>query len=225
MGEYARYLGQEVKIGTCESMYYLRADQAWKVTALPGNVDPTSSRDRASLRFRFPFPSEDGTAPGAFDYPLPDVVVSYPADLPAEHGDVMIETPKGASRRMSAMLPCPMVAPALWHSYVRAFTPAVRIAYQGVRGEHGALAVIVECAYCNGMWNLPEWEHAEPLVVSIRSEADRLRQLGEHRIAETHRVHGEDCSDPMGQREVRQAAELHVIADRIAAGYRVTVSS
>lgn len=217
MGEYARYLGQEVKIGTCESMYYLRADQAWKVSALPGNVDPMSSRDRESLRFRFPFPSEDSIAPGQFDYPLPDVVVSYPAELPAEHGNVSVETRPGRGRRMSAYLPCPMVAPDLWHQYVRDSTPAVRIAYQGVRG--GALAVIVECAYCDGMWNLPEREQAERLVVSIRTDADRLRKLGEHRIAETHRVHGENCGDPLGESEVRQAAELHTIAERIMAGY------
>ena len=27
MGEYASYLGERIKIGTCENMYYLRADQ------------------------------------------------------------------------------------------------------------------------------------------------------------------------------------------------------
>lgn len=27
MGEYATYKGQEIKIGTCEDCYYLRADQ------------------------------------------------------------------------------------------------------------------------------------------------------------------------------------------------------
>lgn len=32
MGEYANYMGQRVKIGTCESMYYLRWDQRGKVT-------------------------------------------------------------------------------------------------------------------------------------------------------------------------------------------------
>ena len=28
MGEYAKYAGERVKIGTCEDMYYLRDDQA-----------------------------------------------------------------------------------------------------------------------------------------------------------------------------------------------------
>src|SRR5260221_7419635 len=63
MGEYARYNGQEVKIGTCENMYYLRADQARKVTPLPNSVDPV--KDAASIRFRFPFPDEDSFEPGS----------------------------------------------------------------------------------------------------------------------------------------------------------------
>lgn len=223
MGEYAKYMGQEVKIGTCESMYYLRADQTHLVQALPGNVNPGSARDRASIRFRFPFPSEDGIAPGAFDYPLPDLLVSYPADLPAEHGDVMVETKPGAPRRMSTFLPCPMVASDLWHKYVQDYTLAVRISYQGVRGDEPVLAVIVSCAYCDGMWNLPTWEQAEQLVLSIRSDADKLRAVGEHRIAQTHARHGEDCGDPLGESEVRRAAELHTVADRIAAGYTAGV--
>jgi hypothetical protein len=62
MGEYAIHNGEQVKIGTCEEMYYLRADQAHLVRHLSGNVDPV--RDRLALRFRFPFPDEDGVSPG-----------------------------------------------------------------------------------------------------------------------------------------------------------------
>lgn len=62
MGEYAKWNGQEIKIGTCENMYYLRADQAHRVQRLEGNVDPV--RDAAALRFRFPWPDEDGKDPG-----------------------------------------------------------------------------------------------------------------------------------------------------------------
>jgi|ERR1700722_4953019 len=64
MGEYAGFRGDQVKIGTCEQMYYLRADQAHLVRALPGNVDPL--KDAEHLRFRFPFPDEDHIQPGAF---------------------------------------------------------------------------------------------------------------------------------------------------------------
>lgn len=67
MGEYAtdKQTGEQVKIGTCESMYYLRADQARDVEALAGNVDPIA--DAAEIRFRFPFPNEDGVQPGHFE--------------------------------------------------------------------------------------------------------------------------------------------------------------
>ena len=40
MGEYAKYNNQEIKIGTCETMYYLRYEDRHKVKALKGNVDP-----------------------------------------------------------------------------------------------------------------------------------------------------------------------------------------
>jgi hypothetical protein len=67
MGEYAirKSDNVEVKIGTCESMYYLRADQRSQVRHLEGNVHP--ERDAHSIRFRFPFPDEDTIAPGDFN--------------------------------------------------------------------------------------------------------------------------------------------------------------
>lgn len=84
MGEYARYGRDDIKIGTCENMYYLRADQAHKVTPiLPGNVDPV--RQAEHLRFRFPFPSEDEVPPGEFgdfDRCLPTAVPCLAHEMP-----------------------------------------------------------------------------------------------------------------------------------------------
>lgn len=61
------YGNKQIKIGTCANMYYLRADQRHLVRAiLPHNVDPSGPYAEA-LRFRFPFPDEDGIAPGAFE--------------------------------------------------------------------------------------------------------------------------------------------------------------
>ncbi len=86
MGEYAKLNGEEIKIGTCEDMYYLRAGQAHLVEVLPGNVDPVA--DRFEIRFRFPFPDEDGIGPGPGSFkdhergaglhmPVPDHVEHY----------------------------------------------------------------------------------------------------------------------------------------------------
>lgn len=210
MGEYADYRGQRIKIGTCEDMYYLRADQMNDVRPVPGHLDV--------IRFRFPFPAEDGTKPGEFSYPPEGPVVDYPPELPAQHDKVSLQTAEHAYTRLSAWLPCPSVAPEVWHKYVQSYSPKVRIQYQGYRNGH--LAVIVACAYCGGLWNLPEPEQAERLVVAIRSQADGLRRLGEHRRAQTAMHHGPDVGDSMAEREIAQAAELHTVADRILDGYR-----
>lgn len=65
MGEYALYEGERIKIGSCEEMFWLRAEQADLVTPVAGSVDPV--KHRGKLLFRFPFPDEDGTAPGSFE--------------------------------------------------------------------------------------------------------------------------------------------------------------
>ena len=64
MGEYARLGKHDVKIGTCENMYYLRFDDRHKVRHIPGNVDPARELD---LRWRLPFPDEDNVLPGGYD--------------------------------------------------------------------------------------------------------------------------------------------------------------
>jgi hypothetical protein len=68
LGENAVYQGHRVKIGTCEDMLYLRADQAALVERDYRSLDPV--REREAVRFRFPWPDEDGTEPGAFGDPF-----------------------------------------------------------------------------------------------------------------------------------------------------------
>jgi hypothetical protein len=67
MGEYAIRSsdGAEIKIGTCENMYYLRFEDREKVQKLSGNVDPIA--DCGELRFRLPFPDEDDVQPGEYE--------------------------------------------------------------------------------------------------------------------------------------------------------------
>ena len=65
MGEYAKRKsdGQEIKIGTCESMYYLRYDDRNMVYPLPGSLNPAKEK---GLFFRLPFPDEDKFQPGDY---------------------------------------------------------------------------------------------------------------------------------------------------------------
>lgn len=64
MGEYAKFNGQEIKIGTCESMYYLRLEDAAKVQPVPNSLNPATCE---GLCFRLPFPDEDAIEPGHYD--------------------------------------------------------------------------------------------------------------------------------------------------------------
>lgn len=69
MGEYAKRIsdGVEVKIGTCEDMYYLRFEDRDKVRPISGNLDPVQEAN--VLRFRLPFPDEDDIQIGTYkDY-------------------------------------------------------------------------------------------------------------------------------------------------------------
>lgn len=66
MGEYVTYLGRQVKIGTCENLYYVSfqkyqrayvADMMWRCD---GNDYPSEYlKPDSANRFRFPFPDED----------------------------------------------------------------------------------------------------------------------------------------------------------------------
>lgn len=65
MGEYAKYpknSDNEIKIGTCSSMYYLRYEQR-------NLIAPAISDEYIeSLTFRLPIPEEDHNTPGDFEF-------------------------------------------------------------------------------------------------------------------------------------------------------------
>lgn len=69
MGEYARRKsdGVEIKIGTCETMYYIRFEDRDKVTAVPNSIDLSNPAHVDGLRFRLPFPDEDNVPIGQYE--------------------------------------------------------------------------------------------------------------------------------------------------------------
>lgn len=200
MGEYAMYRGKEIKIGTCEDMYYLRADQAHLVTALPNNIDPM--KDTATLRFRFPFPDEDGTAPGVFpDY---DRTLALSGEFDclkyADHRDIQFVARVG----ILAMLPCPRSDAGK--------TNGINYGYNGYAGSlrfgqqrvwEGHLVLVAECGDCGAAFRLETLEQAEEVIVACRSKADRETRDDNPSVAKY----------------------WHTIADRITAGYSTTFGS
>lgn len=66
MGEYGFRLKDkaDIKLGTCESMYYLRFEDIDKVKGHSGSVDP--AREPEGLFYRIPFFDEDDVLPGDY---------------------------------------------------------------------------------------------------------------------------------------------------------------
>lgn len=214
MGEYANHNGERVKIGTCESMYYLRADQAHAVEAVSGNVDPVA--DRLGIRFRFPFPDEDDIEPGCFEDFDRGVKIpgwSLPAEFAEGHGSVQFVA---ASAGYVLSIPCPE---QFGQPGFEVTTPdGLRVHRNGFNGgpvvrqqkwlASGVLCTVVSCGACGGLWRLETLEHAEPVIVAYRSAADE-RERQRQRDEEHHGV-------PMSDSSI---ATYHAMADRIAAGY------
>lgn len=213
MGEYANHNGERVKIGTCESMYYLRADQAHMVEAVSGSVDPVA--DRFGIRFRFPFPDEDDIAPGRFEDYDRGVQIpgwSIPEEFDDGHGSVQFTSTAG----YVLSIPCPE---QFGQPGFHVDTPGgLRVHRNGFNGgpvvrqqkwlDSGVLCTVFSCGACGALWRLETIEQAEPVIVAYRSAADereRQRQRDEEH-------HGVPMSDP-------SIAVYHEMAERIAAGY------
>lgn len=177
MGEYAKYEGKDIKIGTCESMYHLRYDQRQLVSFIPGNVNVNSS-DRFELRFRFPFPWEDNLEPGCFDeYDRGFPVEGIRAPFGVEHYSLQF------SHRAGYLLsiPCPE-----GKGYdLRVDDKPVTIHRNGCKAPvdivaqkphpDGHLMLICRCNACGGMWRLETINDAMPVLEKLKETAERCR--------------------------------------------------
>jgi hypothetical protein len=202
MGEYATYRDERIKIGTCEDMYYLRADQVDKL----GSSDIGNHWD--AVRFRFPFPDEDSIEPGSFadhdhDRSVPAWGLEPPAEL--DHSTMQFAS-SYPHKGILLSLPCPFSAEGKASSVrymFNGFAGAVRIVQQRI--WEGRLVLVLECGACGDRYRCPTFADAEPIVVACRSQADRLQRQAE--LARPPRQDG-------------QVAWWHAIADRITAGYQ-----
>jgi hypothetical protein len=162
MGEYAKFCGQEIKIGTCEDMYYLRYDQAHLVSPMSGNVDPV--RDRAGLRFRFPFPDEDSVSPGEFDNPFRSASV-YVDDVDWEgidHHTIQFRNDRG----LIVNLPCPEVGGNPLRIMKNGYAGNIAVVQQ--RWVDGILVTVCQCGSCGAAFRLPDLDHARPILDALR---------------------------------------------------------
>ena len=162
MGEYATYNGKRIKIGTCESLYYLRADQASLVAHEEGSANPTGDMKDGSqwFRFRFPFPDEDCIKPGEFDdfdrgFHVPGVVV-----------------PKGVHEDA----PDKACVKKPWRRGKGAGEAGVEIVQQRV--FEGKLVTVCQCRKCGELYRLPTLDDALPLIDALLVAAGEAPAAG-----------------------------------------------
>jgi hypothetical protein len=167
MGEYGYVNGQEIKIGTCEDMYYLRRDQIRLVQS-------TTLRDLTHLRFRFPFPDEDAVAPGEFDdYDRGLAVWGYEVPDGVEHYSVQFRATPG----ILASLPCPYSAEGKASGityHFNGFRGPARIVQQRIWA--GRWATVMACGPCGAKYRLPDLAAARPLLDAIGTEVTRAER-------------------------------------------------
>jgi hypothetical protein len=191
MGEFAIYRNERIKIGTCEDLTDLRADQ-WHLVAVEfGGCDERTYLEHS--RFRFPWPDEDTIEPGCFtDHDRSCLIRGLTAseEVNDHHRPVQFSAAGG----YLCSLPCPESGIELDGVKIHrnGYQGAVHLCAQ--RWWDGLLVGVLRCSACGVKWRLETLADAEPVAVALRSEADRLG--------------------------ASQAAWYHTVVDRLLAGYR-----
>lgn len=178
MGEYATYNGDSIKIGTCESMYYLRADQAHLVTAEGGSLDPVKDGARGAIRFRFPFPDEDGLEPGVvgggdFERGVPLPLLEVPEEA-SYHYTIQFRSDSG--HRVS--LPCPEGAEAEsleGQGYEIYGGPGSKVVLRQQKVIGDDLVAVCGCAACGSLFRIENPDYFAP-VLALLDEWDEWQE-------------------------------------------------
>ena len=175
MGEYAMYAGNRVKIGTCEDMYYLRAEQASLLIPEPNSLDPADSEVQEYIRFRFPWPDEDEVEPGDFDAPDRAHQI-YGVTAPSDVGHYLVQFISRQAGYITS-IPCPESVEGKQYQidaklivHRNGFGGAVKLSQQAWR--NGKLVIIAECGGCHVKWNVPTLADANPYIESMLAQKE-----------------------------------------------------
>ena len=175
MGEYAKHQGHQIKIGTCEQMYYLRADQVKFITPEHNSVNPHSLDTAGLIRFRFPFPDEDTVQPGAFqDYNRALWIYGLEVPEGVDHGSLQFTRNYPSSGGISLSTPCP--------ESKEGKASGLRFGYNGYAGKvgihsqrliEGKLKLVCACGSCGALWRNDTLEDCAPILDNLRAEVAR----------------------------------------------------
>ena len=191
MGEYAKRKidGVDIKIGTCESMYYCRYEQ---------RNDVVYPYDTDNFYWRIPTPDEDGTLPGDYNYSLlrEDGHIPWKLRLDTskfseedksdmkQSGTIQLKEPRMG---LLVNIRCPHGFPM--EQFKQNETGAIismgynghqdTLYLKGLKNEPNELKVLVECSACGSMWSF-SFNDIEPMIESIWMRLRLLRQISEY---------------------------------------------
>ena len=174
MGEYIRYKGEEVKIGTCEQMYYTSFDNFIKhlpdMKQQSGNLSPEAYLQESNF-WRLPFPDEKnlpfGNINGDFDRCLSLYIArdNYEALKMTGHKTFYLPVmpAKFTGHGFNISIPCPYSED---FKNIKTSTNTdkgffissryqyglLNLIYQ--KNEDGKLLPVVQCPYCKSLWTL-----------------------------------------------------------------------
>jgi hypothetical protein len=187
MGEYAirNSDGVEIKIGTCECMYYLRYEDRGKITHKPGNVDPANER---GLFFRPPFPDENEIMPGEYDdYNRTERLYKSNGDGQSE--PLTFDGLKPGTIQLSHKCGLLLNVKCYHGAKLPEGSPEIKPFWNGKDPfalglrhiklhEDGKLYPVIACRFCGEMWRCewPEvWEYIRP--IGLREACEQYKHL------------------------------------------------
>jgi hypothetical protein len=171
MGEYAKRIsdGERIKIGTCESMYYLRYEDRHLVSKLPDSLDPATE---TGLFWRLPHPDEDGIRPGDYENYHRGVILHGFSD------PGLAENPGTVQFHKFGML---VNVPCHHGEKLPENTGDIRVFFNGKEDLYeltsikncadGTFRAVIECRACGKCWSSDDWD-------------DILKRITDHELRE-----------------------------------------
>lgn len=191
MGEYLKVNGKEIKLGTCESLYYVRLSDLQEIEALgiaekiDGNDELAGYLDpQNGYRYRFPFPNEDNTPAGDYEnYDKGFSVVIDPHTAPQlygflrgeewEHGTICHSCNVDGAYNVNILLPCPLA-----HDFPKdiklsqgSAQPVIEIVQ--LKQVEGKIWTVIRCGFCKSAIRLDE-EGGTELATVLNAYADNM---------------------------------------------------
>ena len=168
MGEYIKLNGKEIKLGTCENLYYVRLDDLknGKGEKEDGNLSLSGYLDpKNGFRYRFPFPEEDGTQPGSYEPYEKGLLIFLSEespellkDLPTwEHYNIYNSCSYNGVINVNIISYCPLSS----HPPIMGGTPAQAVVLLQQKQVEGEIWVVVGCPYCGARVRLSRDEALE----------------------------------------------------------------